>query len=73
MAERKGDQINKKIQDLENELRVIIAEKNNQYQFISKKDSLEATEQNSNEDESTGNRKLYRNSFDGNKYISDQL
>jgi hypothetical protein len=44
MAERKGDQINKKIQDLENELRVIIAEKNNQYQFISKKDSLEATE-----------------------------
>ena len=73
MAERKGDQINKKIQDLENELRVIIAEKNNQYQYISKKDSLEATEQNSNEDESTGNRKLYRNSFDGNKYISDQL
>ena len=73
MAERQGDQINKKIQDLENELRVIIAEKNNQYQYISKKDSLEATEQNSNEDESTGNRKLYRNSFDGNKYVSDQL
>ena len=73
MAERKGDQINKKIQDLENELRVIIAEKNNQYQYISKKDSLEATEQNSNEDESTGNRMLYINSFDGNKYISDQL
>ena len=29
MAEKKGDQINKKIQDLENELRVIIFEKNN--------------------------------------------
>ena len=67
MAERKGDQINKKILDLENEFRLIIFEKNNQNQYISKKDSLEATEQNSNEDESTGNRKLYRNSFDGNK------